>query len=650
MKKNVVVRLLTLSMAAACAITNAPITNVRAAEITEVTAEEVVEAEETAEAEDEVVVYNDADQVFAVGTDGVSYSNIGYLTNDDFAALDADTQAEYVKLCDEYANSDSSSIAFAVDADGALVTKTAFKSSESEATLTPAVITEADLASDDELVVADEDLMENTFDDNMYLTNNFFYNQLKTQEEREIYKRVVAAAKKGKGVCVYPVQNRLFNVDLGNIYTCNAVNAAMAAYPQYFEFVDYNAEKSLQVTYKHIGTRLIGKPKIEFAVSQYWSKDVEKSTQATVKSIVDQAYAEAQRSNPLNIQYEVVKYFDEYLAKNARVSDIEKADATQNYYASRTSYGIFYFNHPMNSEGYAKAMMRLLDAAGIKNTYVHGGVKLGDEMYLDCFNVVEMQDSYYYLVDTYLNDREDPDATQASSQKYLLSGANEGLTRFSSYVIFTPSFGLEGIYSFDACYDLSKNSYTSNNYVDEFHTIFTPKGKNVAFNMTDALASGKTNVTYMSNNTNVFTVKKGKIKGKQVGKSDLTVNVGTAPAQLIPVFVFDFQSITVNGNKSYKETINGSREFKYEFVVNGLTFSENDLEGNSYDVADVYYNTKSNLKVKSSNDDVAVIDDFYLTSDNKIVVMGHTNNKKGSAKITCNFGGKKATVSVKVNN
>ena len=189
-------------------------------------------------------------------------------------------------------------------------------------------------------------------------------------------------------------------------YVCDAMSALINSYPNKFDWCDVNT--GWQGSWMlSSGVYTI---KIALAVSDYYSASLEQSAQTKVNSVINLAYTYAQQNYSGNITYGMVRYFDNWLCANNYYENIgtqQSSSTTDKYYYCHTSYGCLLKGYGV-CESYARAMSRLLDTAGIPNLYMVGTANGGGH----AWNCVQMPDGKFYLQDSTWDD------TTAASHNY----------------------------------------------------------------------------------------------------------------------------------------------------------------------------------------------------------------------------------------
>lgn len=196
----------------------------------------------------------------------------------------------------------------------------------------------------------------------------------------------------------------------------SGISAAMSSDIADYEWVDMGYGR-LSQTYKKKGKSFT--VTVELDRSVYYDEEVEQSAREKIKEIVSEASVYAKENWPADTRYGMVKYYDEWLCEhnyyNKNGAKTGCKDLAE-YHYSHSSYGCLLMGYGV-CESYARAMTRLLDAAGIPNYEAIGLARAGDEHSGHAWNLILMSDGKWYLLDSTWNDEGD-----SSSEEYFLTG------------------------------------------------------------------------------------------------------------------------------------------------------------------------------------------------------------------------------------
>ena len=409
---------------------------------------------------EEITEESDLSTIMAVGSNGIQYAGVAYLSVAAFQSLDVGAQINYIQTANEVASMleagvQLTDVVFYLDEDGNLgflctypmeslasevdpseVTAPIVETAEAVAA-EPELVTTADAPAEEpeEPIVENVDLAEEvevpiesipvravavaaapaasasgtisqeyasgSANTTFWSQKNYFYNQLSANAKQyydAIYKSIIVNGQTGFTVETTAAYN--------STYVCDALSALINTYPNKFDWCDvafgWQGSWSLSSGVYSI--------KITLAVSNYYSASLEQSAQTKVNSVINQAYTYAQQNYSGNITYGMVRYFDNWLCANnyyENAGTLSSYSSTSTYYYCHTSYGCLLKGYGV-CESYARAMARLLDAAGIPNLYIVGTANGGGH----AWNCVQMPDGKFYLQDSTWDD------TTASSHNY----------------------------------------------------------------------------------------------------------------------------------------------------------------------------------------------------------------------------------------
>lgn len=420
-----------------------------------------------------------------VGSDGVAYEGVEYLSIGALSRLEEDTRQEYYDICDEVAEDISGGIdadvVIAVDENGDLnmlamiamqaVCGERVWSDSHNATAKEDVIDDNNtdkfaVLSDEKPENVDKDRNEKTdnshkiISENMDLleemdcceetdivipgnafevTNanrNYFRNQL-TNNGKIIFDSVCYAAQNGVNTAT---------VLTGNMSLSDCVcgiSAALNTYVKAFEWLDGNR-------YLTINTGS-NSTTIKFSKSKFYSYEQERKALSTAELVASRAREYAKSNCPSDIPYGIIEYINEWVCQSSYYNNAGLGDRDRNtveYYNCHNSFGVLLNGYGV-CEGYAKATSRILDCAGIRNLYVVGDTNRG----LHAWNYVYLNGAWYWL-DTTWNDYGD-----YASKRYFLAGTElaSNSSRFPTGNQYTG--GMNFSYpNLSACY-YTKNTY-----------------------------------------------------------------------------------------------------------------------------------------------------------------------------------------------
>lgn len=614
----------------------------------------------------------------ACGSDGILYSGVSYLSAATVLGFDADTREAYLELCDEIAqwkqNGDAvSDIVLFTDTNGDLgfsyfITNESFsvggvpkasediideeKNDESKNVTGITILRETDaqdvladaedgqkvaaaaenLSLADSVAIEEEtfalDEVEQESFNTLYSNEDYFRGQL-TSVERKIYDAAKAKMVKG-GSNSFSFKNK-DNPSSANI--CNALSAIQDTYPSSFEWVERGSGGASTKGYFRGGTWELT---TTVKKSKHYSASLLSSAKKKVKTLVTEAYAYAEKSYPNNPTYGIIKYFDSWICENNYYNNIglgstQKDLASKEFYYCHSSVGILLKGYGV-CESYALAMNRLLDEAGIPAMVVYGTGNGGGH----AWNYVQMPNGSWYLLDSTWND-----SGASSSGGYLLTAADTQHVATGARYTVGKSFSHP---------TLASSKYTTSSsetfFLNKTSVVLT-KGKKEQLSLTSTYYS-RFKGTYASSDTKVAKVDaKGKITAVAPGKATISYKIAGAQ-KTCTVYVYQLEALQFTSNQKSTCTMSYSNK-KTEFDGTELlsvsiyvkqknaTLSASTLRGSAG--LDAPKTTVGNAKV-------ATISSCTMLNDT--ITLNIRPLKLGSTKITVSFGGKKATLNLKV--
>ncbi len=628
-----------------------------------------------------------------VGSNGVQYENVTYLSVQAVNSLSSEGVDAYIKMCDDLAAMQESGMeidkaVLSLDENGKLKivvnvpTNTLFTADiqeqflddvEEDVTDEPAEETTEDTeaedvadeaaAEDTEAEAADEVTAEDTADEatevigfvaeNVELAQacalpeemvaevsaeeldtkmsnaNYFKNQLNGTQKKIWNSGYAALVKDGKNFFNY-IDER---IAWDNFLV--AVSALNLTYPNSFNWMQAGGRTSMEgewlggVKYKYT---------ITIEKSSYYKASLETQAKEKVRQLVAAADSYATKSYPGNHVYGMVKYFDKWIRDNNYYNNDGTNDAkqyTEAFYYCHSCYGILLKGYGV-CESYALAMTRLLDAAGIRNVYVTGYAGGGH-----AWNYVQMPNGSWYLLDSTWNDG-------SSSDAYLLIGsaADGGEHRAHGYMY---SF-YSNAFKFPKLASANYNANTEKTYINSITLNKTKVGikPGATYQLKLSKAKGsnyfysKYVKAWSSSNTNVAKVSKtGKITAVKPGSATISYVVDGIKKNCT-VYVYQFTNL--------KFADNNKTSYSYTYANPDLTFDSKDvytikINVNQKDRAMSAASIQSGMGLKapsvtSSKSGVATA---TATLSGDVINLKVTPKKVGSTTITVTFAGKKAT-------
>lgn len=241
---------------------------------------------------------------------------------------------------------------------------------------------------------------------------NYFYNQLKTTDEKTIYSAAKAAMVSGGGNSFTLTMN---SAVLNNMetYLCNALSALQLTYTSRFGWTGcgYSDGGWTYSGYRKNNTVYLT---VVLKKSQHYTSSLESSATAKAKEVVNNAYTYAGSNYPKAVTYGIIKYIDQWICENNYYNSqgVNGVKSSATYYYCHSPYGIMLKGYGV-CESYAKALSKMLDLAGITNMYVTSSDH--------AFVYVQMPNDSWYMVDSTWNDPgKDNPSQKKSTMTYLL--------------------------------------------------------------------------------------------------------------------------------------------------------------------------------------------------------------------------------------
>ena len=649
-------------------------------------APEVTETPEPMERE-EITQETDLTSVMAVGSNGIQYAGIHYLSVAAFQQLSPSNQIAYIQAANDIAAMLEAGIViddavFALDEDGTLYvaytlpTKQMFEGVVVPTPMPkiilpgmqPAVNSGAQAASpeedsqDDAQIVSEENMelfdsmdvpvkyiagstkpyasilapaaasseaskLQSLFEGN----ESFFYKQLSSQAQNFFnagYNAIVRGSSTGFTTTI----NYAFNMS----YASDAMSALLNTYPQNFDWCDVNGGFRYSAMTNSAGVTTI---KVTIDQSKHYNATLEQQAKAKVTAVVNEAKAYAEKNYPSNISYGMIRYFDEWLCENNYYSTAglpysQKDTETAAYYYCHTSYGTLLKGYGV-CESYAKAMDRLLDAAGIPNLYVVGTVANGDHGW----NYVQMSNGSYYLLDTTWDD-----VGNVSSKAYLLSGSStdtrnnggphkpDGMRYYSGRKFSFPT--------------ISATAYpapVNQNFNLVYSDVYLTKGKTQTLKLASSTYDSAAK-TWKSSNTSVAKVDStGKVTAVAPGKAEITVSTSNGLSSKCVVHVYQFSSLTFNDSKKATHTYTYSAS---SFSPQTLYLTVNHQANSGATAGDIC--KAAGLKAPTVSCSKPSIATATATLSEDTIALRIIPTSAGDATITVNFDGQSAKLTLKV--
>ena len=647
-------------------------------EATEEPTEEPTETPEVTLPEKQDVKFDGRDLTAkVVGSDGVQYDNVEYLSLHAVNSLPSEGVDEYMKLCDDIANMQNTSqgiesAIFSVDKNGNLsflikVPSSILYSEEIRGQFIQGFAEEAVAEPEEEtanevpaLEEAAEVVVEETNDVPVFISENVELLQANMLPEEVVgvvdevvndtkiadadyFKSQLGGNAKGVYNSAYKQVvkggKNSFTHSAGYLSTYDFVDGLSAlnlTYPNSFNFMKPGGSTSFRGTYSYSSHKYNYTVTIE--KSAYYNSTIEAQAKAKVDTLVAAAEASATKNYPGNHVYGVIRYLDNWIRVNNYYNNdgtyYSKKD-TDVYYYCHSCYGILLKGYGV-CESYAMAMTRLLDAAGIRNVYVTGDAGGGH-----AWNYVQMPNGKWYMLDTTWNDGSSSDAY------FLIGSTQDGGEHKAQGRMYT----VGKTFKF---YALSKANYVANTektYLDKVtiskSLVSMKPGETLQLKINKPSASNyyysKYAKSWTSSNANVAKVSStGKITAVAPGSATITYTIDGLK-RTCTVWVYQFM-----GNKF---TDNNNASYTYTYLSADTAFDSKDVFKKNITVTQKNgVNTAAQIQagmklkaptVKSSNTKIATA---TAALSGNTIVLTVTPKKVGTATITVSFAGKTSTL------
>lgn len=447
---------------------------------------------------------------------------------------------------------------------------------------------------------------------------------------------------------------------------CNAFSALAAAYPNKFNWMNWtNATFGRQVYYYKDSKTYSYKYTLK--KSAHYTSGLETKAAAKVKTLVAEATEVAKKEYPECPAYGMIAYFNNWLCENSYferehgTSDEASIQKGKIYYYSHSCYGPLLYGYG-TSEGYALAMSRLLDAAGIRNLYVTGSYN-GENPYSEyAWNYIEMPDGYWYLTDTIRNDIECDNIEDDSDYDYLLISP-EAIYEADSRkwkVIADSEIGMK--LDYEALINAASGDYVSDTSENEQletltlnkETVVLKPGQKFQLSLIDS-NKGSTDYyekfvkTWTSDNKKIAKISKTGLitAGTVLGKTVITVESANR-IFTCDVYVYQFTNIKFDANNKTKYTASYANEdtiFDEEDLQTiTLTVNQKNPQISAQEV--VSGNNLNEAIAKSNKPKIATVKNVTLEDDT--IILDVLPKAAGTAQITVTLAGKKAYYTIKI--
>ncbi len=591
--------------------------------------------------------------VKACGSDGILYQDVAYLSAATVAGFDRAMQESYIALCDEIAGwkaagDDVRDIVLYVDREGTLgisyTIPSAICGAEAEETgglkSCQRGITVRGSLTDQLYEIAPEEenlalmernaVPEETFEEleavnynTLYDKDSYFREQLTNKLEKQIYDSARARMVKGKSNSFsVPVSGKP-----GNAIIANAMSAIQNAYPASFEWADRSS--GLKIIYSYSGSL-----KITMDKSKYYSASLLNSAQKKAQSLVDEAYEFVEQEYQSKPAYGLVYYFDKWICENNYYNNIglgqTQADmASREFYYCHSSVGILLKGYGV-CESYALAMNRLLDLAGVPSMVVYGTGNGGGH----AWNYVMMSNGNWYMLDSTWND-----SGNTSNGMYLLSAADSKHVATGSRYVIGQNFNYP---------TLCDTKFSEREIITlSCPKIALEKGKKKQLALPEYYNNFRH--TWSSADPKVAKVDaQGKMTAVAPGYTAVACNIAGRKVYCI-VYVYQWTGLTFSENGKSSLTYNLSNK---DTVFNDSDTAEFAIavgqKNKQITAQTVLYNAEQidNPKAVVGNSRIAVVQSCVLTGDD--IILKVKPLAVGSTKVNVSFGGKKATLNLKV--
>lgn len=571
-----------------------------------------------------------------VGSNGIQYDNVVYLSMQTIDGMSKAQTGEYVEICDEIAalkesDAELGEIVIALDENGKL---------QLSVSIPMQIFSGRGVQG---LLLADDEVVgfESFTDADTQMSNvNYFKNQLGSNEKKLYNAGKTAMVSKGKNTFSYSTSSKLSFANF-----CNVISALINTYPNSFNWIDYG-NGGLVVTRRGGGTYTY---KATIDKSPHYSAELEAQAKIKVSELVGAAKEYAKTSYPNDIVYGMVKYFNQWICENNYYNDIGTditMGVTEEYFDCHSCYGVLLKGYGV-CQSYALAMSRLLDAAGIRNQYVTGSADGAGH----AWNYVQMPNGFWYLLDSTWND------DSYDIEDYFLLGSEMD---FGEHMAYGRSFATGKDFKFyslsEANYDVEAEIGTEAAWLNQIVLNKTTAGVKPGKSMQLTPVLPKESNYFYSNyekewtssDTSVATVSKsGKVTGIKPGHAVITYRVNDVSRSCM-VYVYQFTNMTFDSN--------GKTGRSYTYPNPDIVFDANDsysiqINVNQKSKADTLEEIGGALKlnapvVKSSKPGVASALLNEISEDHFTVQI--TPKKVGSTKITITFAGMNATYNLNV--
>ncbi len=588
--------------------------------------------------------------VKACGSDGILYQDVAYLSAATVAGFDSGMQESYLALCDEIAGwkaagEDVRDIVLFVDREGVLGISymlpfdfCAAQPAEPESCrrgvtvrgglsdkLFPAAPEEENLSLMERNAVPEETFeeLEPVSFDTLYDKDSYFRGQLASKLEKQIYDSAKSRMVKGK--------SNSFSMSVsgkpGNAAVANAMSAIQNAYPSSFEWADRSG--GIKILYSYSGSI-----KVTMDKSKHYSAGLLNSANKKAKALVDEAYEFVNREYQGKPAYGLVYYFDKWICENNYYNNIglgqTKADlASKEFYYCHSSIGILLKGYGV-CESYALAMNKLLDIAGVPSMVVYGTGNGGGH----AWNYVKMSNGNWYMLDSTWND-----AGSKSNGLYLLSAADsEHVATGSRYVV-----GQKFIYP-----TLAGSKFSGQETINlSCSETALEKGKKKQLALPDYYNNFRH--TWVSEDPKVVKVDaRGRMTALAPGKTKVVCNIAGSSSSCI-VYVYQWTGLTFADNGKSSLTYNLSNKdsvFDDTDIVEFKIAAGQKNERIPASAIQYYAEQLSDPKAVVSKSKIAAVSSCTLSEDT--IVLRVKPLAVGSTKVNVSFGGKKATLNLKV--
>lgn len=590
----------------------------------------------------------------ACGSDGLLYPDVAYLSAATVAGFDKAAQENYIALCDEIAEwkaagEDVRDIVLYVDREGVLgisytvpfdfygaeaVEIKGTENCQRGITVMGDMLNsgfsgapeEENLSLMERNAVAEETFeeLEALSFDTLYDKDSYFKGQLTSKLEKQMYDAAKSKMVKGK--------SNSFSMSVSgkpsNATVANAMSAIQNAYPSSFEWADRSG--GIKILYSYSGSL-----KITMDKSKHYSASLLNSAQKKAKTLVDEAYKYAEEKYPDAPAYGLIYYFDKWICENNYYNNIglgqTKADlASKEFYYCHCSVGILLKGYGV-CESYALAMNRLLDIAGIPSMTVYGtGNGEGH-----AWNYVKMPNGNWYMLDATWND-----AGSKSNGQYLLAASDTKHVATGSRFVVGQKFTYPTLAG--AKYSAGAESIG----INKSELVLT-KGKKQQLALSNDYYNSFRH-TWSGGDSKVAKVDaKGKVTAVAPGKTVVTCAVA-GKKMSCTVYVYQWTGLTFANNKKASLSYNLSNKDTKLDSSDMVTFSITVGQKNGALTA-AAIQAKEGLadpKATVSNSKIATVSSCTLSGN--VISLKVQPLAVGSTKINVSFGGKKATLNLKV--